>query len=185
MRHKVYIWLFFNRSGALQESSLCIKEGQAAWLLVANVTCLNDDGNLFDACFLAVSAALSSVSLPDVSFPEEKDDGSQQTEPLGFIPPNAESHPLQLQHIPVSASFSLLLEQGYILADTSAEEENLALTRCSIVVNDRGEICSIIKPGGKPFPEHNSSDESLLKRLVSLATNRSKSLFASLQVQSP
>ena len=41
--------------------------GKLAWILYCDVICLDLDGNLFDACLLAVMAALSAVTLPLVS----------------------------------------------------------------------------------------------------------------------
>ena len=44
--------------------------GKLAWILYCDVICLDLDGNLFDACLLAVMAALSAVTLPYVSMDE-------------------------------------------------------------------------------------------------------------------
>lgn len=45
-------------------SSLCIQPGRAAWVLYVDATCINYDGNVFDAALLAMTAALkNSTSL--------------------------------------------------------------------------------------------------------------------------
>lgn len=45
-------------SKILDLSSLCIQKGKSAWVLYADLACLNADGNLFDASVLALSLAL-------------------------------------------------------------------------------------------------------------------------------
>ncbi|KAG8917387.1 hypothetical protein FRC00_013681, partial [Tulasnella sp. 408] len=39
-------------------ASLCIEPGKACWVLYIDITCINYDGNAFDACLLATIAAL-------------------------------------------------------------------------------------------------------------------------------
>lgn len=41
-------------------SSLCIHPGKAAWVLYVDATCINYDGNVFDAALLAMVAALKN-----------------------------------------------------------------------------------------------------------------------------
>ena len=49
-------------------SSLCIEPGKAAWVLYVDATCINYDGNAFDATLLAMVAALrNSECLPHSS----------------------------------------------------------------------------------------------------------------------
>ena len=38
--------------------SLVIEPGKAVWVLYVDATCINYDGNVFDAAFLAMIAAL-------------------------------------------------------------------------------------------------------------------------------
>ena len=51
-------------SGLLKLSDLLIADGQAVWVLYADLVCLSHDGNLFDACVLALQAALQDARLP-------------------------------------------------------------------------------------------------------------------------
>ncbi len=48
------------RSGILSTKSLCIHHGKAAWVLYIDATCINYDGNVFDATLLAMVAALKN-----------------------------------------------------------------------------------------------------------------------------
>jgi exosome complex component RRP43 len=65
------------RSGALELRSLCIHPGKAVWVLYVDATCINYDGNAFDATLMAMVAALknsasitmSSRDLSDLDFP--------------------------------------------------------------------------------------------------------------------
>lgn len=50
---------------------LCIHPGKLAWVLYNDATCVNDDGNVFDAALIAMVTALKKsmalVSLQDVN----------------------------------------------------------------------------------------------------------------------
>ena len=50
------------RSNLLPLSSLCIHPGKSAWVLYVDATCINYDGNAFDAALLAMVAALRNSS---------------------------------------------------------------------------------------------------------------------------
>jgi exosome complex component RRP43 len=50
------------RSNLLPLSSLCIHPGKSAWVLYVDATCINYDGNAFDATLLAMVAALRNSS---------------------------------------------------------------------------------------------------------------------------
>jgi exosome complex component RRP43 len=47
-------------SSAIPTSSLVIEPGKAAWVLYVDATCVNYDGNLFDAALIAMVAALKN-----------------------------------------------------------------------------------------------------------------------------
>ena len=48
------------RHDVLPTSSLVIHPGKAAWVLYIDATCINYDGNAFDATLIAMIAALKS-----------------------------------------------------------------------------------------------------------------------------
>lgn len=51
------------RSNILPLSSLCIHRGKSVWVLYVDATCINYDGNAFDATLLAMVAALKNSTL--------------------------------------------------------------------------------------------------------------------------
>ena len=52
--------ILMNRSGVLSTSSLCIEPGKSVWVLYVDATCINYDGNAFDATLVAMVAALKN-----------------------------------------------------------------------------------------------------------------------------
>ena len=56
------------RSGVVPLESLCIAPGRAAWVLYVDATCINYDGNAFDATLLAMVAALKHSEPPSLPF---------------------------------------------------------------------------------------------------------------------
>ena len=55
---------FASRSNLLSLDTLCISSGRAAWCLYIDTTCLNYDGNAFDAALIAIMAALQNSAYP-------------------------------------------------------------------------------------------------------------------------
>ena len=51
--------MFFS-SKVMDLETLCIEEGKAAWVLFADLVCVNYDGNVFDACVIALISALTN-----------------------------------------------------------------------------------------------------------------------------
>lgn len=56
------------RSNILPLSSLCIHRGKSVWVLYVDATCINYDGNAFDATLLAMVAALKNSTYIIISF---------------------------------------------------------------------------------------------------------------------
>ena len=54
----VYELIVLSRSGVLSTKALCIQAGKSVWVLYIDATCINYDGNAFDAALLAMVAAL-------------------------------------------------------------------------------------------------------------------------------
>lgn len=55
------------RSNAIDCESLCVVSGERVWSIETHITVLNNDGNLIDACMLAVMAALKHFRKPHVT----------------------------------------------------------------------------------------------------------------------
>ena len=54
------------QSRAIDNESLCISQGKLVWSVQIDIICLNEDGNLTDACFLAAVMGLYNTRLPEV-----------------------------------------------------------------------------------------------------------------------
>ena len=57
----------------LDLAQLCIEPGKAAWVLTADVVCLDHDGNCTDAAMLSLVGALLSTRLPKPTFDKDAD----------------------------------------------------------------------------------------------------------------
>jgi exosome complex component RRP43 len=53
-----------SQAGVLPLSALCIHPERAAWVLYIDATCINYDGNAFDAALIAMVAALKNSAIP-------------------------------------------------------------------------------------------------------------------------
>ncbi|XP_077402684.1 exosome complex component RRP43 isoform X1 [Vanacampus margaritifer] len=145
-------------SEVLQTEDLCIERGKLSWSLYCDLMCLDYDGNVLDACTLALLAALKNTNLPEVSVNGET--GAPQVD-LG------KRRGLKIGQHPVAASFCVF-DEAILLADPTAEEERLATARLTVVTNEDGRVCSVHKPGGTPL-----SGEKL-QELISRAAVRQK-----------
>jgi len=142
-------------SGVVDCRRLCVCPGKLAWILYCDVICLDLDGNLFDACLLAVMAALSAVTLPLVSM-----DGTTKVVTVTTTAEDGvngkgdgvKRRPLGISDVPVSSSFSVF-DGGILLADAAAEEEDLCLEGCLTVVTTRDTVVVVQKPGGVSLPK--------------------------------
>ena len=114
--HRSFHLFLFSSSNILSTKSLCIRPGKFVWVLYVDATCINYNGNVFDATLLAMVAALkngsyshrrnygsthyntSPVSLPKATYHEETNHVtcSRKTR-----------EPLSLQGTPISSSFGV------------------------------------------------------------------------------
>jgi len=124
-------------SGVVALSSLCIHPGKAAWVLYVDATCINYNGNAFDATLIAMVAALKNTQLPKATFNEE----SGRTTCLQNI-----KVPLQIARMPVSMSFGIF-DSAYILADPTSFEEPLLDSTLSVIVGQQGDLISVAQLG--------------------------------------
>ncbi|KAF7327752.1 Semialdhyde-dh domain-containing protein [Mycena kentingensis (nom. inval.)] len=143
-------------STALSPSSLVIHPGKAVWVLYVDATCINYDGNVFDAALIAMVAALRNTKLPKATFNVE----TEQT-----ICSRSTSIPLQLTKIPVSASFGVF--DTTLLADPTAFEEPLLDTTISVILDEQNELISVSQLGPGV-----SGDLNTLSSCISAAKQR-------------
>ncbi|KAF9554515.1 hypothetical protein CPC08DRAFT_696646 [Agrocybe pediades] len=126
-------------SNFLPLSSLVIHPGKAVWVIYVDATCINYDGNAFDATLLAMVAALKNTTLPQAIYNEE----TQKT----LCSRTAPRVPLQLSSsIPISASFGIF-DSKYVLADLTSFEEPLLESSLSVIAGDDGEIVAVSQVG--------------------------------------
>lgn len=136
------------RSNALDTESLCLVAGQKCWSIRVDLHVLSHDGNLVDASCLAVVAALRHFRKPDTSI-----EGETLTV---YTAAEREPVPLSWLHSPLCVTFSFYGEESrvadgeIILLDTTAQEEQLRNSSCTISMNKHGEICQVSKLGGTP-----------------------------------
>ena len=130
------------RSGALDTESLCIIAGAKCFHLRADVHVLDHDGNLVDACCMALVAALLHFRRPDVEVKGEDVTvfGLREREPVR----------LSMQHQPFCVTFSYYESGQIMLQDATLLEEQCREGEVVVSMNRFGEVCQIAKYGGKP-----------------------------------
>ncbi|KAI0650899.1 ribosomal protein S5 domain 2-type protein [Trametes meyenii] len=124
-------------SGVVPTTSLVIEPGKAVWVLYVDATCINYDGNAFDATLLAMVAALKNTTLPKATYNEE----TGRT-----VCSRKAREPLQMGRLPTSFSFGIF-DGSHLLADPTSFEEPLLDTNVSVVIDDAGGLTSVMQLG--------------------------------------
>jgi len=140
-----------------------------AWILAVDVYCLNDDGNLFDACLIALLAALSNVRLPLIKSVRVLGSGYGITLPRK----SKEFQGIRLLHHPIPTSFAFI--DHYTIADPTSSEESLSNGALTIIYNEFGECCSLTKSGISIL------DNNKLSQCAEKAKKRVKSIIEMMQ----
>ncbi|KAI0058577.1 hypothetical protein BV25DRAFT_1810587 [Artomyces pyxidatus] len=123
-------------SDVLPLSSLCIQPGKSVWVLYVDATCINYDGNAFDAALIAMVAALKNATIPKATFKED----------TGRTLCSRTRTPLSLARLPSAYSFGIF-NSTHILADPTSFEEPLLDTTLSVVLDEDGELVSASQVG--------------------------------------
>ncbi|XP_038617545.1 exosome complex component RRP43 [Tachyglossus aculeatus] len=125
-------------SQLISKEDLCISKGKLAWVLYCDLICLDYDGNILDACTIALLAALKNVQLPAVVINEE----------TGLAEVNLKQKtPLNIRTYPIATSFAIF-DNTVLIVDPTGEEENLATGTLTVVMDEEGKLCCLHKPGG-------------------------------------
>ncbi|PCH40749.1 hypothetical protein WOLCODRAFT_99214 [Wolfiporia cocos MD-104 SS10] len=124
-------------SGVVSTKSLCIAPGKAVWVLYVDATCMNYDGNAFDATLLAMVAALRNTRLPKATYDEEA--GRTMCSRKNRIP-------LQINRLPLSMSFGIF-DTMHVLVDPTSFEEPLLDSTISVTVDENGGLVSVTQLG--------------------------------------
>lgn len=146
-------------SGCVNLKDLCISKEKLVWVLYCDLVCLDHDGCVFDAAVIALVAALHTVKLPKINHNPDTDERE--------VLEDEERTPLCLNSCPVTTSFSVF--DGKIIADPTAEEEELATSTITITICD-ATLSYINKSGGDPLEQH------LLDKCIENAMKREKSV---------
>ncbi|KAL1712863.1 ribosomal protein S5 domain 2-type protein [Schizophyllum commune] len=121
----------------LPTSSLIIHPGKAAWVLYIDATCINYDGNAFDATLIAMIAALKSTRLPRTKYDE--DTGK-------VICSRHDRVPLTLTNLPIAMSFGVF-NGDTIMSDLTSFEEPLMDTNVTVILGQDGGVLSVTQAG--------------------------------------
>ncbi|KAL5527902.1 hypothetical protein ACEPAG_6703 [Sanghuangporus baumii] len=148
-------------SDILDLSSLCIQPGKSVWVLYVDATCINYDGNVFDAALLAMIAALKNTRLPKARYDED----TGRT-----ICSRKEKSALQLTKTPVAISFGIF-DSTHILADPSSFEEPLLDTTITVLVDENAQLVSVQQSG-----DGASSAQDSILHCIAAAKKRRKEL---------
>ncbi|KAG6917662.1 hypothetical protein DXG01_001637 [Tephrocybe rancida] len=167
-------------SGILPLESLCIHPGKAVWVIYVDATCINYDGNVFDATLLAMVAALKNslsplfiqnlslaqskrtAQLPKATFDEEtgRTTCTRKTK-----------SPLHIARTPVAMSFGVF-DSTTLLADPTSFEEPLLDTTISVVLDAAsGDLISATQLG-----IDTTAAQGALRNCVDAATKRRPAL---------
>lgn len=124
-------------SKCIDEKSLCLKEGKLAWALYIDLICLNNDGNVQDACCLAMISALKTLKLYEIEFVEDE---AKLTYPL-------KQKLVQLNCEPVCTTM-FAIEDSILLSDPNKQEEDFGRSFLIICTVNDTHICLMRKFGG-------------------------------------
>ncbi|XP_072040449.1 exosome complex component RRP43-like [Amphiura filiformis] len=128
--------------------TLCIQEEKLCWVLFCDMMCLDYDGNIADACMIALIAALKNVMLPSVSI--DSDTGLATVSDTKTEALNVKAHP-------VATTFAVF-DDTIIIADPTNEEETMVTGMVTLVVNEDNQLCAVHKPGGSPLSAEQLQD---------------------------
>ncbi len=132
-------------SGMVDVSQLVIEKDKSVVGIFADNSVTDHDGNLFDACAYASTAAVLSCKVPKW---EMKNDVPTLVEGQESDPP--------ITTIPVSVTMGRI--DDYIIVDPTLEEWGCLDARITITTNSDGNICALQKGGSDGF-----SFEQLIK----------------------
>jgi exosome complex component RRP43 len=107
-------------SKCIDLSDLSIVSGESSWVIYADLVCLNHDGNLYDACLLALMESLKRCQIPETEVVEEGvgERSARQSEVCISL---TNLRPLPIHHTIVPTTIGVMEQQ--LLADPTAAEE--------------------------------------------------------------
>ncbi len=112
-------------SNMIDMSDLCITPGEKVWMLFLDIQMLNYDGNAFDAATIGSLVALHSTTVPAKRYGLGEDKK---------LPING--WPLTVTSVKID---------GHILVDPTFTEEEVAETRLTVSIDEKGDIRAMQK----------------------------------------
>ncbi|KMZ85927.1 exosome complex exonuclease [Plasmodium vivax Brazil I] len=154
-------------SNLLNLESLCIIPHKKVWCLLVNIIVIENDGNLYDSCYLSAYSGLVHYRNNEVTV-----DSSGN-----IIIEEGETNytPLSIHNTPILTTFAYFNCEDICLIDPSIHEEEFMSFKLSVALNKNGKLVSILKPGGSPI-----SYEKILEA-IELAKKRVKSILKILE----
>jgi exosome complex component RRP42 len=143
-------------SELVDTEKLCIIPGKKVFILFADVYILNNEGNLWDAAALAITAALNNTNLPKIKVNEE--DNTVEIVENEFTP-------LAINDKPVQMTFSKFGDQ--FVVDPSLIEETSQDARITFSLDQNSNIVAMQKGGVGTVTEEQLLD--LAKKAVKIS----------------
>ncbi|CAJ0902854.1 707_t:CDS:2, partial [Entrophospora sp. SA101] len=150
------LYRLVKESSILDLECLCIEESKAVWVLYADLVCINYDGNIFDACVIAFITALNNLKLRKATYEDGMVKATEEREIM-----------LNFERLPYSATFT----------DPTEIEESIADEKITIICDENGKFCNILKIGGA------SCTQELLKICIQLARTRYSEIKSIIQIK--
>ncbi|XP_050442502.1 exosome complex component RRP43-like [Adelges cooleyi] len=125
-----------NNCNLINLKDLCICVDKLVWVISFDIYCLNYDGSIADVCLAALLSSINTIQIPEVNYDKE-------TEEINIT---ANTKPLNVNNFPFAITFGIFNEK-LLIADPTEEEEQLSLSKITIVTNGK-DLFSIHKPGG-------------------------------------
>ena len=126
-------------SKCVRETDLCIREGKLAWVLYIDMICLNNDGNVQDACCLAMISALKTLRLYEMDY-DENEERATLKQPLSTVE-------MKLYAEPVCTTL-FALEDAILMSDPNKQEEDFMRSFIVVCTTDENTFCMLRKYGG-------------------------------------
>ena len=125
-------------SGFIDWKGLCIKPGEKVWSVLIDMYCINDDGNVMDACSMATVAALKMTRFPEYD---------EEIGKVKFGEWTNKELPLT-DNVPLAMTFHKIGDN--LLADPNRDEEDASEARITLAVysNKKDRIISSMQKGG-------------------------------------
>ncbi len=145
-------------SKAIDEKSLCIKEGESVWMANVDVCPLNHDGNLIDIGALAAMAALKNARIPTLDKNGQPDYHAKTKQKLELS-----ATPITITIVKIGENF---------LVDPTQDEMDSADARLTVASLEDGRLCSLQKGGSGAL----TLEE--IERMIDLAVEKGSELRA-------